>query len=93
MNKKYVYLVVVALLVGGIISLLASSSPDGLEKVAKDKGFIATALEYPFTTLMPDYVFPVVASECLATALAGIVGTALVFTVVFGINKALFCKK
>ena len=92
MSKKYIYLAMAALLIGGGISLLASSSPDGLEKVAEDKGFITTALEYPFTTLMPDYAVPV-ANEYLATALAGLVGTALVFVVVFGLNKILFYKR
>ena len=46
----------VALLMA-IISPLASSSPDGLEKVAEDKGFIEKAAEAPYK-LMADYLFP-----------------------------------
>lgn len=93
MSKKYLYLAGVALIVGGAVSLLASASPDGLEKVAEDKGFIETALDYPFGTLMPDYVFPAIANEYLATAFAGVIGTVLVFVVVLGVNRVLMQRK
>jgi len=93
MDKKYIYLALVSLLIGGGLSLLASSSPDGLEKVAEDKNFIVTALDYPFTTLMPEYVFPSVTNEYLAVVLAGMVGTVLVFIVIFSLGRLLFWKK
>ena len=38
--------VLVALLLAGVVSWYASSSPDGLEKVASDKGFIGTAKDH-----------------------------------------------
>ncbi|MBU0597877.1 PDGLE domain-containing protein [Patescibacteria group bacterium] len=89
MNKKYIYLALIAFLIGGIVSLFASSSPDGLEKVAEDKGFIQTALDYPFQTLLPDYTFPV-NNEYLATALAGTIGTVVVFLIILLAGKVLF---
>lgn len=39
-------LAVVALL-AGLVSFYASSSPDGLERVAQDKGFIGQATDHP----------------------------------------------
>lgn len=88
MNKKYIYFGIIALIIGGFISLFASSSPDGLEKVAEDKGFIAAALDYPFSTIMPDYAFPI-NNEYLATSLAGIIGTIFTFLVLFTIGSIL----
>lgn len=43
-----------------MVSPWASSSPDGLEKVAEDEGFIDTALEEPVWTEspVPDYAVP-----------------------------------
>ena len=79
MNKKYLSLLIVALIVGGIVSLFASSHPDGLERVAEDKGFIETALDYPFAVLMPDYSSELIGNEYIATAIAGIFGTLIIF--------------
>ena len=46
-NKKF-YLVFLLVTIGlaGIVSFYASSSPDGLEKVAEDVGFIETAQDH-----------------------------------------------
>ena len=38
--------VLVALLLAGVVSFWASSSPDGLERVAEDTGFIGTAEDH-----------------------------------------------
>jgi len=48
-NRKFFasFLLVSALLAGGA-SFYASSSPDGLEKVAEDVGFIETAEDHTF---------------------------------------------
>jgi cobalt/nickel transport system permease protein len=74
---------VIALIVA-FLSPLASSSPDGLERVAEDKGFFDTAKDPPYE-IIADYLFPGVENEALATILAGIVGT----VVVFGVGYAL----
>lgn len=63
-----------------VLSPLASAFPDGLERVAEDVGFIETAQE-PLYNIIPDYVFPGVSNEALATILAGIVGTLVVLGV------------
>lgn len=64
--------------VAAILSPLASASPDGLERVAEELGFIQAAGDASFN-LISDYAFPGVGNEALATLLAGIVGTLLVF--------------
>ncbi|MFA5055095.1 MAG: PDGLE domain-containing protein [Dehalococcoidia bacterium] len=64
-------------------SPLASSSPDGLEKVAEDKGFIEEAHEAPFQVIA-DYMFPGIENEAVATILAGLIGTAGIFVITYG---------
>ncbi|MDY7041490.1 MAG: PDGLE domain-containing protein [Chloroflexota bacterium] len=71
-----------------IVSPLASSWPDGLEKVAEDKGFIEEAQD-PTFEIISDYVFPGVGSEALATILAGIVGTLILFALTYGLGTLL----
>jgi len=66
-----------------LLAPLASSSPDGLERVAEDQGFIETALDAPYN-IIPDYVLPGVASETIATILAGFVGETLMYLLVAG---------
>ncbi len=65
-------------------SPLASSSPDGLERVAEDKGFIHLGQSAPFQ-LIADYVFPGIENEALATILAGVIGTITIFGMVYGV--------
>jgi len=67
-----------------VFSPLASAHPDGLEWVAEQNGFLEAA-RAPLFSLIPDYVFPGVSNEALATILAGIVGTLLVFGVALGL--------
>ena len=74
---------VVCLLVAAF-SPLASSSPDGLERVAEDEGFIGLAQGAPFE-LIADYVFPGIENEAVATILAGLIGTLILFGVVYGL--------
>jgi ABC-type spermidine/putrescine transport system permease subunit I len=73
----------VALLLA-VASPLASSYPDGLERVAEDHGFIDRAAE-PFYHIIPDYVFPGIPDEALATIVAGVVGTLLLFALGYGL--------
>jgi cobalt/nickel transport system permease protein len=68
-----------------IASPLASSHPDGLEWVAEQNGFLENA-RGPLFNFIPDYVFPGISNEALATIVAGIIGTLLVFGVALGIG-------
>ena len=55
MNKKWWLIALFICLGVATISPLASSVPDGLERVAEDKGFIGLALEAPFE-IIADYI-------------------------------------
>ena len=63
-----------------ILSPLASTHPDGLEWVAEQKGFLEAQQDAPFR-IIPDYVFPGIANEKVATIVAGVVGLGIVFGV------------
>jgi len=73
----------VALLIA-LFSPFASSQPDGLERVAEDKGFSGLADSPPYQ-LINDYVFPWVSNEHLATVLSGMMGVVIVAAVVFAV--------
>jgi hypothetical protein len=82
--KKWWLSALVFCLLLATISPLASSAPDGLEKVAEDQGFIGVAKSSPFE-VVADYVFPGVENEALATVLAGWLGTLLLFGSAYGL--------
>ncbi|MBC7228263.1 MAG: energy-coupling factor ABC transporter permease [Thermoflexales bacterium] len=74
-----------------LLSPLASPHPDGLERVAEDLGFIERAQE-PLYQVIPDYVFPGISNEALATIVAGVVGTLIVYGIAVGL-AALFRRQ
>jgi PDGLE domain len=69
------------------LSPYASSSPDGLEKVAEDKAFLDRGKLAPVQedSPIPDYAFPGVDDARVATGLAGFFGTVGVFAIGYGI--------
>jgi cobalt/nickel transport protein len=77
MSPRTIVVAGVALAVGlaAFVSPFASSSPDGLERVAGDHHL--PAAEKPAWThaLIPDYQVPGISHEGLATAFAGVIGT------------------
>jgi len=77
-----------ALAIAAFLSPFASSSPDGLERVAEDLGFLDKGITL-FASPIPDYLFPGVGNEKIATALAGIIGTGLVFIFMYAMGKFL----
>lgn len=91
MNKSVI--IAGSLIAAGValfMSPFASSSPDGLERVAEDKGFIeATEGKGVLKSPIPDYVFPGVKNERVATAAAGLVGTGITLAVALGIGAVL----
>jgi len=75
-------LLIVLILV--IASPLATTRPDGLEWVATQNGFLSTA-RAPLYRLIPDYIFPGITNETLATIVAGILGAVIIFGVGLGV--------
>ncbi|MGB9597444.1 MAG: PDGLE domain-containing protein [Candidatus Poribacteria bacterium] len=79
--------IVVSMFLAGLISIFASSWPDGLEKVAEDIGFLEKGeVEPPIKSPIPDYTFPGIKNEKLATSISGILGTAVVFVLGYGVS-------
>lgn len=66
-----------------LLAPFASASPDGLERVAEDQGFIDTARDAPYAVIA-DYVLPGIESEALATILAGVIGVTIIFLLLAG---------
>jgi hypothetical protein len=91
-NKKWWLIALLFCLALATISPLASSSPDGLERVAEDKGFIGSAEEAPFE-VVADYVFPGIENEAVATILAGWLGTLILFGIAYGLTWLIRSRK
>ncbi|CAA9235774.1 MAG: hypothetical protein AVDCRST_MAG41-1186 [uncultured Corynebacteriales bacterium] len=71
-----------ALLLAGVVSQFASGSPDGLEKVAEDKGFIATATDSDLAdSPVADYAVRGVDDERVSGGLAGVLGVLATFAI------------
>ncbi len=74
-----------AIAVAGILAPLASSSPDGLERVAADLSF--SNLATSTFAVVPGYEAPGIAWPALAVAAAGIVGVAIVFASTYTVGR------
>jgi cobalt/nickel transport system permease protein len=70
-----------------LAAILALLSPDGLERIAEDTGFLDRALD-PFYNLLPDYTIPGLDGS-LSTILAGLVGVLIIVALGYGIAAAL----
>jgi len=88
-NNKWKIVLLGAVFMGGFVSLFASTSPDGLEKVAQVQGFLGVGKSF-FAGIMPDYQISEIHSESLGKSLAGILGTVLIFASLFAIGKLLY---
>ncbi len=77
---------VLAALLVVLFAPLASTSPDGLERVAAQNGFLEAAREAPFS-ILSDYNIPALGDSSLSTILAGGIGTLAVLFIVFGLAR------
>jgi len=82
-NVVWIIGLVLALLLA-IASPLASKHPDGLISVATRYGFINSE-HNPILKVIPQYIFPGIESKPLATILAAVLGTLIVFIVALGV--------
>jgi cobalt/nickel transport protein len=93
-RKDIIIGLVIALFLAGIISIFASSSPDGLEKVAENLGFLEKGEGDPtLKAPVPDYAMPGIKNEKLATGIAGIVGTLILFGLGYGLATVIKSRK
>lgn len=94
-NRKF-YLIVLLVSIGlaGIVSFYASSSPDGLEKVAGDIGFIETAKDHTLdNSALADYGVAGIENERLSVGIAGILGVIATGLLMYLIIKFISRKK
>lgn len=94
--RRYQTLILAGLVIAGVVAVssawLASGSPDGLERVAEDQAFIDAA-EEPSYKVLPDYTVPGISHEQLSTALAGVIGVAVVAAVCLGAGYLLRARR
>ena len=90
MRRFTILALAAALVLGVAFSPFASSAPDGLEKVAADRGFAdrGRTAAVQERSPAPDYAFPGVDDPRLATALSGLAGTLAVFALAGGVALA-----
>jgi hypothetical protein len=69
------------------VSPFASPNPDGLERVAEQKAFLDEGKLHSLQedSPIPDYAFPGIDNERVATGVAGFVGTLGVFAIGWGL--------
>ncbi|MCG6137227.1 MAG: energy-coupling factor ABC transporter permease [Nostoc sp. LLA-1] len=79
--------VISILLVAGVLSLVASGWPDGLERVAEDVGFIDLAEQVRIEVPTPFADYENEALGAIGTSIAGLLGAVVCFGVAFGIAK------
>ena len=93
-RKFYLISLLVSIGLAGIASYYASSSPDGLEKVAEDIGFIETAKDHTLdNSALADYGVAGIENERLSVGIAGILGVIATGVLMYLIIKFISRKK
>lgn len=80
--------IAIALVIASASAFLASSEPDGLERVAENHGFLEQAQDAPYQVL-PDYTVPGLGDGPASTIAAGIVGVLAVTGLTMGAGALL----
>lgn len=83
------YGLLIALGLAVFVAPFASSLPDGLDAVATRLGFEHEAAAPTVPAPVPDYRFPGMKSAAAATALAGAIGTVVVFGLALLLGRTL----
>jgi cobalt/nickel transport system permease protein len=71
-----------------ILGPMASSDPDGLERVAIDSGFAEQGQEAGFQ-ILPDYSVPFLGDGAPSLIVAGLVGVMLIFAAMWLLGRVL----
>jgi cobalt/nickel transport system permease protein len=87
-GRGWVIAGVVITLIVVLFSPFASASPDGLERVAEEMGFLSTGQSAPYQVI-PDYTIPFLGSTSLSTVVAGAIGVLVVLALAFLAGRSL----
>ncbi len=79
----------VSLLLAGVVSYYAASTPDGLDRVAQDQGFVAAGEQHNDVTPLADYETSGVEHDRISGGFAGVVGCVVVLALVGGLTRVL----
>ncbi|MBE3550578.1 MAG: PDGLE domain-containing protein [Brockia lithotrophica] len=85
--KRWVWWLVFALVVGGLLSLVSSNYPDGFETAGEQLGYMERAREL-FHAPFAEYQIPGL-PEGASTAAAGVLGVLLAFGLFVGVGRIL----
>ncbi|HEY5435961.1 MAG TPA: PDGLE domain-containing protein [Candidatus Limnocylindrales bacterium] len=80
--------IAIAALVVVVLAPLASSDPDGLQRVAIDQGFIGQAQNF-ISGLLAGYAIPGIDDPRLSKILSGLLGVAIVLGVMYVLGRVL----
>ena len=93
-RKFYIAGFIASLFLAGVVSYYASSSPDGLEKVAGEIGFIESAKDHQLDkSALADYGVAGIGNERLSVGIAGIIGVIATGALMYLIVKFVSRKK
>lgn len=90
-RKDIIAGIIIIVALSALFIPFASESPDGLEKVASDKGFLSSTsgtASSPFTAPFPDYRVPGMGDKT-AGVVSGIAGALAMFCIGWGIAALL----
>ena len=89
-RQFFLILLIVALLIGGVVSFYASASPDGLEYVAKSTGFLNTAKQSANAgSPLANYGVTGIGNARLSSGLAGVIGVLVTLLLAGGLFWAI----
>jgi len=91
-GRGWIFAGVIVSLFTVLLSPLASASPDGLESVAEDMGFLHLGQSAPYQ-ILPGYTIPFLGQTALSTIVAGAVGALVVLGLMIVIGGMLRRKK
>ena len=87
-GSGWVYAGVIISLLAVLLSPLASANPDGLERVAKDMGFLHMGQNASYQ-ILPDDTIPFLGETALSTIVAGAVGALVVLGIMIVVGQSL----
>jgi cobalt/nickel transport system permease protein len=91
-GRGWVFAGIIVSLLAVLISPLASSDPDGLERIAENIGFLESGMSAPFK-ILPEYTIPLLGETGLSTILAGIVGVLVLIALMVLVGRGLLANK